>query len=127
MRGLESLLREQVQRHGTLSELAKAIRMSQARLGRVINYGGSLEVANLLRLAVVSGEPASDVLRAAKKDDVADLIEELYGKPNPPLSPADRTLLEQWHALPPDARDTVGDLIERLVEKGTRKRQQRTA
>jgi len=45
--------------------------------------GDSLNPLNCLKLADVIGRSASEVLRAAGKDDVAILIERLYGTPNP--------------------------------------------
>src|SRR4051812_1758742 len=78
------------------SAFAKAIGLNASRLSRALNTGDfPFNVTNCLRLAQVSGEPPSKVLRAAGKGDVADLIETLYGRDrNALLSPEERELLD---------------------------------
>jgi len=68
------------QRGGTKTAFAQALGISLERLLKVLkNPSESLGVANLLRLAVVSGLAPGPILRMAGKDDVADLLEVLYG------------------------------------------------
>ena len=63
-----------------------------------------------LRIAVVTRTSASDVLRAAGKDHVVVLLEQLYGGParvrtvDPTVSATDRRILAQLAALDPKTR-----------------------
>lgn len=74
-----ALLRSLVQRYGTKDALGKLIGMSGSRVGRAIDGQYSFNITNCLKLSKATGAPASQVLRAAGKGDVADLIESLYG------------------------------------------------
>lgn len=67
---------------GSKSALAQAMGINSTRLSRLARHTDqhSLGTANCLRLAKHTDHPASDVLRAAGKADVADLIESLYGE-----------------------------------------------
>jgi hypothetical protein len=62
---------------GSKQKLAAAIGISPSGFSRLATTRPSLEVC--LRLASVTGENPSRVLRAAGYGDVADLLEELYG------------------------------------------------
>src|SRR5579885_1214122 len=69
--------------------LATALGVTPSRLSRAMTGTGGefpFNVTNCLRLAQLSGESASEILRAAGKKDVADLIEALYGSPADTLS-----------------------------------------
>lgn len=109
------LLNGFVRRFGSQTALGKAIDISASRLSRVMAGQHSLEVVNCLRLAEVTGESPSVVLRAAGKGDVADLIERMYGAARPALapslSPAQRDLIDDWQALPADVRGYFAVLI----------------
>jgi transcriptional regulator with XRE-family HTH domain len=74
---------EQAAKHvGTKDALAKKIGISATRISRVANDASqhTLNVENCLRLAEITGIPPSDILRVAGKQEVADLIERLYGQ-----------------------------------------------
>lgn len=74
--------------------VAQAIGLSQSQTSRLIRGEvPSLGVMNCLRLAKVAGRSPSVVLRAAGKEDVAALMEELYGRaPTPPRSLSEEAL-----------------------------------
>jgi hypothetical protein len=108
------LLETLVARYGGDAALAKEIRVSAARVGRARKGEGgySFKVENCLRLAQVSGESASDVLRAAGKADVDDLIQELYGYRRPELPRVQRELLDKWVLVHPKAREHIIAVID---------------
>jgi plasmid maintenance system antidote protein VapI len=85
---LRQIIAEAVGRFGSQTALGNAIGLSPTRISRVLKGDGcSLEVISCLRLAEVTGESPTVILRAAGKWDVAELIERLYGKPRPLLIP----------------------------------------
>lgn len=67
-------------RFGTAAALAEAINLSHSAFSRGV-HAGTLSTLNLLRLAAAAELSPSEVLRSAKKGDIADLIETLYGAP----------------------------------------------
>jgi hypothetical protein len=106
------------------SAFAKAMGLNASRLSRALNTGDfPFNVANCLRLAQVSGESPSVVLRAAGKGDIADLIEALYGRDrNELLSAEERALLDQWRRLDPNARAGLHALLgSRFRSSGVQK------
>jgi len=64
---------------GTKQQLAREIGITPSSLSHLVvgNNGASVDVC--LGLAAASGVSASRILRAAGKDKIADLIEQLYG------------------------------------------------
>jgi len=84
---------------------ARALGITAGRLSRVLGGEHSLDVANCLTLARLTGESPSLVLRVAGKGDIADAIEALYGPSAISVSPKDRGVLETWNALSPRARE----------------------
>jgi hypothetical protein len=100
-------------RYRTAEKLAAAIEMTSSALGRGVKKG-TLSVENCLRLAEISGEPPSQLLRLAGKGDDAALIERLYGPST--MTPADRALLEDWQAIPRDMREHYRAIIARTAE-----------
>lgn len=71
---------------GSKQELANQIGISASRLSRVIrgeDQDFTLGVISCLRLAKATGKHASFVLRLSGKDDIADMLEELYAWPAP--------------------------------------------
>jgi hypothetical protein len=79
--------------------LAQALDINASRLSRALNGSDphtSFNIENCLRLAKVSGEPASRVLRAADKGTIADLIEELYGPEKGVTDAVVQELLREW-------------------------------
>ena len=97
MTALGDLLVEQLPKFDhKRNRLAKAIGLTASRLTRVIKGEYSLDVANCLRLALAADLHPSTVLRTAGKQDVADLIERLYGPGKDALTAAQREVLDLW-------------------------------
>lgn len=107
-------------------QLADAIGMSLSAFLRAAK-NGTMSTENCLKLAQVVGENPSKVLRLARKDDVAELIEQLYGKAIVPLSDEERELLDAWKALTPRARTSFRTLMRDLSPKHEREKKRRTA
>jgi transcriptional regulator with XRE-family HTH domain len=106
----QTLLRSASAHYDTQQDLADALGISVARLNRALNKGDyPLSAQNCLRLALVAGQPASVILRAAGKTDLADLIERLYGRSD--LTPMQREVLEEWALLPPEVQTVVLQLM----------------
>lgn len=99
------LLEEAARGYPTKKAFARAIGITPGRLSRVLGGEHSLDVANCLTLARLTGESPSRVLRVAGKGDIADAIEALYGPTAKSVSPKERELLDVWNALTPRARD----------------------
>jgi hypothetical protein len=92
--------------------MADAIGISPARLNRAIHQGDyAFNVANCLRLALVTSITPSTILRAAGKGEIADLIERLYGSVDPALTRPERDHLRQWRALEPDRQAAIAVLM----------------
>lgn len=94
----QELLNRIAKQFPTRQALAKALGINASRLSRALNGTDRLpfNIANCLKLAQLSGEPASDVLRAAGKADIANLIESLYGEERRVTDPALQDLLKHW-------------------------------
>lgn len=120
------LLKTLVIRYGSRDALGKAIGMSGSRVGRAIEGQYSFNIKNCLKLAEASGESPSVVLRAAGKEDVAGLIERLYGHSRPMMSVHERELLDQWESLTPTSRESLRIILAALVRAKPAK-QRRTA
>jgi hypothetical protein len=99
------------QRGGTKTAFAKDLGISLERLLKVLkNPSESLGVANLLRLAVVSGLAPGEILTMAGKADVAALLELLYGRtPHRPVS-----VQQLWPTLSPKAQQALTTFVEEV-------------
>jgi hypothetical protein len=94
-----ALLNQIAARFPTRQALATALDLNASRLSRALNGTDkhtAFNVENCLRLAQVSGESASTVLRAAHKGAIADLIEALYGPEKRVSDPVVQALLRAW-------------------------------
>lgn len=101
----------------TRQALAKAIDINASRLSRALNGTDkhSFNIENCLRLAQLSGEPASAVLRAADKGDIAELIESLYGQERKVTDPVVRDLLATWPDLTADEKNYVRSSVTMVL------------
>jgi len=110
------LLNKAVSRFPSKKAFAEAMDIDASRLSRALKANDfPFNVTNCLRLARVSGESPSAVLRAAGKADVAEMIESLYGKDRTQLlTAAERELLDEWSKLTPRGRDSLRTLIAEL-------------
>lgn len=115
-----------VTEHGTAGSVAKAIGMSLSAFSRGVRLEGTLGVEKCLKLAQWSGAAPSHVLRLAKKGEVADLIEDMYGPARSPVSEDERELTELWRDLEPepDARRAFFTLLRALAAATRAKRVQ---
>ncbi|MCC6989907.1 MAG: hypothetical protein IT181_12960 [Acidobacteria bacterium] len=104
------------ERYGTAQALSMRIGLSLSAFTRGVT-AGSLSTESLLRLALETGTAASDLLRIAKKEHVAHLIEQLYGKSAPQPGGDIRTLAEAWPSLPPAAQQAVLVLVRAVAKQ----------
>lgn len=101
----KSLLKRLQKKHfPTVHAFAHALGIvDPSRLSR----GKPFNVYWCLRLAQVTGENPSVILRAADKGDVATLIETLYGTGKVLLTPEQQVLLDAADAMTPRARQAL--------------------
>lgn len=112
---LVDLLTRLVAEFGSQTALALAIGVSPSRMSRLLGGTYSLEVLNCLRLADVSGESPSVVLRAAGKGDIADLLERLYGKDSRGISLKHHRVIELWDRLASGDHAIALTMLDRLA------------
>lgn len=96
-------------RYRTASALAEAVGMSLSAFQRGVK-AGSLGVDKCLVLAERAGVHPSEVLRLAGKGETAAIIERLYAKDQPHLSPIDLELI----ALPMGAKRQMLRLVHEV-------------
>lgn len=121
---IEKLIAE---RFHTNTAMATAMGLSLTPFMRGVATG-TFNVVNLLKLAKVTDENPSEVLRMAGKGDVAELIESLYGATE--LSPKEREHLRRWRLLDDATRNAIGilmrdpeeDAVVRERERGRKKK-----
>jgi hypothetical protein len=102
----KSLLKRLQKKHfASVSAFAHALGIGDpSRLSR----GKPFNVYWCLRLAQITGENPSMILRAANKGDVATLIESLYGSGKVLLTHEQQAMLEAFDAIQaPDARQAL--------------------
>jgi plasmid maintenance system antidote protein VapI len=105
-----------VAKHGSASAVAAQIGMSVSAFQRGVQNNGSLSVGACLRLAKLSGESPARVLRLAKKGDIVDLIEELFGPERDPLSDAERNRVKRWRKKGTEAEAILDTLLDQLPD-----------
>jgi transcriptional regulator with XRE-family HTH domain len=104
--------------------LAKAIGISQPRLSHALSGEGpyTFNVENCLRLAKVTNRSPLEVLRAAGKAEIADLLEFLFPKAGKPtIRNEQRLLLDDWELLGEDEQQAFRMLIHGRVSDRKRK------
>lgn len=95
-----SLLRSCSRRYPTIRAFARALDVDPSHVSRAMARGAQpFDVRGCLRLAKLTGENPTTVLRAAGKGDIAELIETLYGRPGGALSPDLQTWIAVYHAI----------------------------
>lgn len=122
MAGLEALLEDAVQRLGTQQRVADELGISTSRLGRIRKGEHSLDALNLLKLARLLRRSPSVVLRAAGKGELAEAIEQFYGRAATDLTDDERELLHEWHSTPDDLRQALRLIVKRVAIPGALKR-----
>jgi hypothetical protein len=120
----QKFIEQWIGRFGTAQALADAIGMSLSAFSRGVRNAGTLGVENCLRLADVTGEHPSRVLRLAGKDEVATLIERLYSSgisaQGQRLSAPERELIGLWTALNRETQEPLIVILRALSEKHRR-------
>lgn len=114
---LAPLLRSIRDRFPSQIAFANAIGITSSRVGRAMKGKDSLNTLNCLRLAAAVGEPPSRILRAANKGEIADLLEQLYGRQATAISDRVRKTVAQLHALAGADRQAIEHLIARLATR----------
>lgn len=120
-----ALLKRVAARFPSQQAFAEALDMSTARLNRALNKSDyPFNALNCLRLARLSGESASEILRAANKGEVADLIESLYGTPTS-TAPDERELLERFRAMKQPAKTKLLEFVREIQPPAIEDRRER--
>jgi len=103
LREFRAFLRRMCRQFASNRAFAMAIGMEASSLSRAMGPAGmAFDVVRCLRIAKVTRQNPIDVLRLARKDEVADLLEELFGR-------SDRVLLQPEQAALLQAFDVIGD------------------
>jgi len=119
--GFARLLRRIYDKHRatfpTIRAFAKAVQIDETQMSRAMGQTGQpFDVRRCLRLASVTGENASVILRAADKGDIADAIERLYGTTTGIVLRDDQQqLLLGYMAIPTPLRDAVLVLVQQMA------------
>jgi hypothetical protein len=95
----ETLKRLVDQRYGTMKALSAALGVTDSAFSRGVK-NGTVGTALLLRLAAVTGEPPSEILRRGGKGDLVPLIEQLYGPPRTPMRADLFEIVQRLERLP---------------------------
>ena len=106
-------------RFRTLREIAGLIEMSESGFTRGVKRG-TLSIENLLQLASATDTHPSTVLRVAKKGDVADQIERLYGVGTDALTSSQAEVLDLWSGVSEARRAPLLEVLRvfRAAEQG---------
>lgn len=114
----KELLREGAKKFASQQAFAEALGVSTARLNRALNKGDyPFNVLNCLRLARVTDERPSDVLRAAGKGEIADLIERSYGNANA-LTASQQEALDLWGRISSGLRASLLEVMRTSLAAG---------
>lgn len=104
------------EKFGNAAAVARAAGISQGAYTRQV-VAGKLGIMPLLKLSLATGESASVVLRRAKKDALADLLEQCYGPPRVML-PALRRVIDEVSDLPESLVELTADWIVHWTAHG---------
>ncbi len=101
MTSFSALLRRCRKHFPSVRAFARALEVEPSHLSRAMGRGAQpFDVRGCLRLAKVTGEHPGVVLRAGGKDEIAELIEQLYGAPaEVRLSPEEQQMLAAFRAI----------------------------
>lgn len=116
---LNDLLTEAIERFGNQQAVGEQVGVDRTRISRAMRGEHSLEVVNCLRLAKALDRNPGQVLRAAGKADVAELLEGFYAQPT--ISQAERELLKRWAGLTEASRRSLLAVMQELVAAEARK------
>jgi hypothetical protein len=129
LESFKDLLNRIAEKFETQKAMAEALDIDASRLTRALKKGDfPFNVENCLRLAKLSGESPSAILRAADKAEIADLIESLYGRDRTRLlTPAEREVLDRFATLPPEDLELARRLLNRFFSGSAKRQRRRTA
>ncbi|HEX8030327.1 MAG TPA: helix-turn-helix transcriptional regulator [Vicinamibacterales bacterium] len=135
-----ALLDEGEELFATQKEFAEAIGINPTRYSKMARGDAyTLNVRNCLSLAGILKRAPTEVLRAAGKGDIADLLDQLYGVQQYAPLPGGtqgRELAAEWARMSPEQRGIVLTVIRQLPKvaspsvaavKATAKKPARTA
>jgi len=134
MTPLMQLLSDLVHTAGTQGDAAKMIGISTSRYGRILKgKRESLNVKNCLRLAAAARKDPADVLRAADKSEIAEMVQRAYGRA--PMRPKEdpaanlpddlEPLVSNWEVLDDLHRTIAKALAEYAARASTVKAHRR--
>jgi len=110
------LLKRLSKAYPTVKAFAQALDVDPSHLSRAMHTEQPFDVRGCLRLARVTGTSPGEVLRAAGKGDIAELIEELYGAPQVLLTGEQRELLAALNAIDePKVREALLTMARRAA------------
>jgi hypothetical protein len=115
---LQQFLKERRGKFGTLQHLARTMGITFSGFLRGVKQG-TLSTENCLLLAEVLGEQPSTVFRAAKKPDLADRFERLYGQASNPMTAEERVVLAVWNAMPRAVRENMLSWMRNFIPSST--------
>lgn len=115
---LQQFLKERRGKFGTLQRLARTMGITFSGFLRGVKQG-TLSTDNCLLLAEVLGEQPSNVFRAAKKPDLADRFERLYGKTSNSMTAEERDVLAVWNAMPRPVRENMLSWMRNFIPSST--------
>jgi len=106
------LLKRLAKAYPTVKAFAQALDVDPSHLSRAMHTEQPFDVRGCLRLARVTGTNPGEVLRAAGKGDIADLIEELYGPAQALLTAEQQDLLAAFDAMNPNVRKAFTEIAK---------------
>lgn len=113
---LRKILDAYLEHHDSQEDAALPLGITGSRLGRIRKGEYAPDVLTCLRLALAASVPPADVLRAAGKSEVADLLDVLYGRTSAAVpNHHARAFLRQREALPPAVRRAFDALLRELA------------
>lgn len=112
------LLRRGVAECGSQRKLARELGLDASHINRALQGGHQhgLNEANCWALADLLGESPLVVLRAAGKGKLAGRIEAAYAD-RPPVTAAERKLLDDWRQIPADERRALRLIVARSAKR----------
>jgi hypothetical protein len=100
---------------GTKQDLAKAIGMTPSGFGRGVDRN-TLSIENLLRLAKETGTEPRVIFRAAGKESVLRLMEDLFGQGQATgLNASEREILSQWRQLSAKGKEHLREFLRETL------------
>ena len=114
-----TLLRRLRKRYPSVRAFARALDVDPSHLSRAMGpHSQPFDVRGCLRLARVTAENPSVILRAAGKQEIADLVEALYGPATKTLTPRQQALLDAVDDCTPSIQESLLKLAQGAQRRG---------